>query len=96
MFRTLFSAALAAALATGVALASSHQIDGQVVKIDKSAAKITLKHGPIRALDMDSMTMVFRVADPVMLDAVKPGDKVRFEASRVNGAITITTMEKTK
>ena len=40
--------------------------------------------------------MVFRVADPAMLDAVKPGDKVRFEADRVNGAITITAMEKTK
>lgn len=96
MFRTLFSAVLAATLAAGVALAGSHQVDGQVVKIDKSAAKITLKHGPIKALDMDSMTMVFRVADPAMLDAVKPGDKVRFEAGRVNGAITITAMEKAK
>jgi Cu(I)/Ag(I) efflux system protein CusF len=96
MFRTLSSAVLAATLAAGVALASSHQVDGQVVKIDKSAAKITLKHGPIKTLDMDSMTMVFRVADPAMLDAVKPGDKVRFEAGRVNGAITITAMEKAK
>jgi Cu(I)/Ag(I) efflux system protein CusF len=96
MLRTLISIALAAALATGAALASSHQVDGQVVKIDKSAAKITLKHGPIKALDMESMTMVFRVADPAMLDAVKPGDKVRFEAGRVNGAITITAMDKAR
>ena len=44
--------------------------DGEVVKVDKSAGKITVKHGPIKNLDMDSMTMVFRVADPAMLDKV--------------------------
>jgi Cu/Ag efflux protein CusF len=27
---------------------------------------------------------------------VKAGDKVRFEADRVNGAITITSMDKSK
>ncbi|MDP1965275.1 MAG: copper-binding protein [Reyranella sp.] len=96
MFRTLVAVAMAMFLAAGSALATSHVASGEVVKIDKSAAKITLKHGPIKTLDMDAMTMVFRVADPAMLDAVKPGDKVRFEAGRVNGAITITAMEKAK
>lgn len=96
MFRMLAAIAMAMFLATGSALATSHDASGEVVKIDKSAAKITLKHGPIKTLDMDAMTMVFRVADPAMLDAVKPGDKVRFEAGRVNGAITITVMEKAK
>jgi Copper binding periplasmic protein CusF len=28
-------------------------IDGQVTKIDESAGKITLKHGPIKKLDME-------------------------------------------
>jgi Cu(I)/Ag(I) efflux system protein CusF len=96
MFRTLAAIAMAMLLATGSALATNHGASGEVVKIDKSAARITLKHGPIKTLDMDAMTMVFRVADPAMLDAVKPGDKVRFEAGRVNGAITITAMEKAK
>lgn len=68
--------------------------DGQVVKIDEAAGKITLKHGPIKNLDMDSMTMVFRVADPAMLKAVKSGDNVKFEADRVNGAITVTKIQK--
>jgi Cu(I)/Ag(I) efflux system protein CusF len=43
---------------------------------------------------MDSMTMVFRVADPAMLDKMKPGDKIEFEADRVNGAITLTKVGK--
>jgi Cu/Ag efflux protein CusF len=70
--------------------------DGQVVKIDEAAGKLTLRHGPIKNLDMDSMTMVFRVADPDMLKRVKAGDKVRFQADRVNGLITITQIEKAK
>lgn len=96
MIRIFVSTITAALLASSVAFASSHQVNGEVVKIDKPAGKITVKHGPIKSLDMDAMTMVFRVADPAMLDKVKAGDKVKFEADRVNGAITITSMDKSK
>ena len=71
-------------------------VDGEVRKIDKDASKITLKHGPIPNLDMPGMTMVFRVQDPAMLDAVKTGDKVRFSADKVGGALTITQMTPAK
>jgi Cu/Ag efflux protein CusF len=74
----------------GSALADGNMVKGEVVKIDKPAGKITLKHAPIKNLDMDAMTMVFRVADTTMLDRVKAGDRIEFEADRVNGAITIT------
>lgn len=67
--------------------------EGEVRKVDKDAQKITIKHGPLANLDMPAMTMVFRVSDPAMLDAVKAGDKVRFEAERVGGAITVTRIE---
>jgi len=36
------------------------------------------------------MTMVFRVKDAAMLQAIKPGDKVRFRADNVRGALTVT------
>ena len=71
-------------------------VDGQVTKIDQAQGKITLRHGPIQKLDMDSMTMVFRVKDPAMLKGVKVGDKVKFEADRVNGQITVLKMQKSK
>ncbi|MGL4263034.1 MAG: copper-binding protein, partial [Afipia sp.] len=72
-------------------------VEGSVVKIDESAGKITLKHGPIKKLDMDEgMTMVFRVQDPAVLKTVKVGDKVKFDADRVNGQITVTTLQKSK
>ena len=43
---------------------------------------------------MAAMTMVFRVADPRMLEGLSGGDKVRFSATRVNGAITVTAIER--
>jgi len=77
--------------------AQADMVDGQVTKIDESAGKITLKHGPIKKLDMDEgMTMVFKAQDPAMLKSVKVGDKVKFEADRVNGQFTVTKIQKTK
>ena len=79
------------------AVAQAPMVNGQVTKIDEAAGKITLRHGPIKKLDInEGMTMVFRVQDPVMLKQVKVGDKVRFDADRVNGQITVTKIEKAK
>lgn len=68
---------------------------GQVTRVDEATGRITLRHEPIPNLDMGAMNMVFRVADPAFLQAVKVGDQVTFEADRVDGAITIIKMEKT-
>ena len=76
--------------------AAAPTTDGEVRKIDKEQGKVTLKHGPIANLEMPGMTMVFKVADPKMLDSIKEGDKVRFAADRVNGAITVTVIEPAK
>ena len=70
--------------------------DGEVRKIDKEQSKITLKHGEIKNLDMPGMTMVFRVKDAAMFDQVKEGDKVKFAADKVDGAITVTKIERAK
>ena len=85
-----------AASMPGAALGQTVPADGQVTRINTKENKITLRHGPIKNLDMDSMTMVFRVKDPAMLKQVKVGDKVKFEADRVNGRITVTKIEKAK
>lgn len=70
--------------------------DGEVRKVDKEAKKITLKHGEIKNLGMPAMTMVFQVKDPALLDKVKSGDKVRFNAENVNGALVMTSIEASK
>lgn len=88
--------AITAAVFSQTANAQSAMVDGRVTRIDQAAGKITLRHGPIKNLDMEAMSMVFRVQDPAMLKGVKVGDKVRFEADRVNGQITITKMQRAK
>lgn len=93
--RLLFSTMLC--VASQIAFAQAISIAGQVVKVDQAANKITIKHGPIPKLGMDEgMTMVFAAQDPSMLKAVKAGDKVRFDADRVNGQLTVTKIERAK
>ncbi|HET9663516.1 MAG TPA: copper-binding protein [Burkholderiales bacterium] len=70
--------------------------DGEVRKVDKDAKKITIRHGPLKNLDMPPMTMVFQVKDPAMLDQVKAGDKIRFSAEKAGGAYTVTALERAK
>jgi Cu/Ag efflux protein CusF len=78
------------------AQAPSALADGEVRKVNKDTQKLTIKHGPIPSLDMPSMTMVYRVKDPAMLDQVKPGDKIKFSADKIGGAYTVTTLEQAK
>ena len=70
--------------------------EGEVRKAGVDAKKITLKHGPIANLDMPAMSMVFTVKDPEMLQKVKQGDKVRFNADKINGVFTLTQIEAAK
>jgi Cu(I)/Ag(I) efflux system protein CusF len=92
--KKLFAVILASALAAP-AMAQVLS-DGEVRKVDKDAKKITIKHGPLQNLDMPPMTMVFQVKDPAMLEQVKPGDKVKFQAEKVGGAFTVTKLEPAK
>ena len=72
-------------------------IDGTITKVDTSAGKITIRHGAIKKFDMDDgMTMVFRAQDSAMLQAVKPGDKIKFDAESVNGQFVVTKIQKSK
>lgn len=90
MNRWIASVTLAASALLAAAPALAQSSDAEVMKIDKPQQKITLKHGEIRNLDMPPMTMVFRVQDAGMLDAVKVGDKVKFDADKVGGQYTVT------
>jgi Cu(I)/Ag(I) efflux system periplasmic protein CusF len=75
---------------------ASDMADAEVRKVDKENKKITLKHGPIKSLDMPPMTMVFQVKDAAMLGELKPGDKVRFRATDDAGKYTVTEIQPVK
>lgn len=87
----------AAVTASPIAMAQPESIAGQIVRVNESAGKVTIKHGPIKKFDMtEGMTMVFRAKDPAMLKTVKAGDKVKFEPDQVNGQFTVMKIEKVK
>ena len=78
------------------AAATGDMTDGEVRKVDKDAKKITIKHGPLTNLDMPAMTMVFQVKDPKVLEQIKAGDRIRFEANLINGQLIVVRIEPAK
>lgn len=70
--------------------------EGTVKKVDTAGRKITIAHGPLANLKMPPMTMTFDVQDKVVIDKVKPGDKIRFVATDMGGTLTVTQLENTK
>src|SRR4030088_3133914 len=92
LFATL---ALTLLIGAGTALADSAIATGKVQKIDNATSKVTIKHGPIKALDMpDPMTMVYPVKDPAMLKAVKTGDNVTFDLDHGDSGYLVTRIQK--
>ena len=67
--------------------------EGTVERVDKERGEVVIEHGDLPNLGMPAMTMGFNVADKRMLDRLKPGDKVRFNAEIVKGEATVTHIE---
>jgi Cu(I)/Ag(I) efflux system periplasmic protein CusF len=92
MQRKTFLAALP--LFACAAWAQAPMTAGEVTKLDKAGGRVTIKHAEIKHLDMPPMTMVFRVAEPQMLDGLAVGSRIRFAAERINGQYTVTQISK--
>ncbi|RZL95880.1 MAG: copper-binding protein [Variovorax sp.] len=67
--------------------------EGEVERVDKERNEVVLNHGDLPNLGMPAMTMAFNVADKRMLDSLKRGDKVRFNAEIIKGEATVTYIE---
>ena len=70
--------------------AAADMTAGEIRKVDKSAKKLTIKHGEIKNLDMPPMTMVFQVKDVSLMDKLKAGDKIRFVAESTASGLVVT------
>ena len=87
------AAPVSATAAPGVSAKLTH---GEVRKIDTEQGKLTIKHEAIENLEMPGMTMVFKAADPAMLQKLQVGDKIEFAAEKANGAMVVTTVQVVK
>jgi Cu/Ag efflux protein CusF len=99
-FASILSVGVAATAATDnnvsikkAATQTADMTSGQVRKIDKETGKLTLKHERIASLNMPPMTMVFRVKEKSMLNALQIGDTILFKAVDTNGVLTITEIK---
>jgi Cu(I)/Ag(I) efflux system periplasmic protein CusF len=69
--------------------------DGQVKKVDKAGANLTISHGPLPN-GMPAMTMVYGVKEPAWLNNLKVGQEIRFAAEEQNGAWIVVRLEPLK
>jgi Cu(I)/Ag(I) efflux system periplasmic protein CusF len=70
--------------------------DAEVRKVDKANKTVVLKHGEVKSIGMPGMTMMWQVADPALLDKVKPGEKVRFRVAHRNGTFVVSDIQPAK
>ena len=61
-----------------------------VLRIDREAKRVRLRHGPIARFEMPGMTMLFQVADPALLDAVSVGETIGFRVEQRGQAFVVT------
>ena len=72
----------------------THRGEGRVEAVNPAAASVTLAHGPIASLKWPAMTMDFKVRDPALLRALKPGQKIVFDvAGEPGGEYTIVGIQ---
>lgn len=73
-------------------------VAGEVRRVDIAQGRLTIRHGDIPHLDMGAMTMVFRLKPGLLgadqLKAIKPGDRVEFQAEAPQGQLTITALRR--
>ena len=70
--------------------------EGTVKKADTAKGRVTIAHGPLKNLNMPRMTMIFRVAQPTLLDGIANGDRIRFSAEDQNGRMVVTAIQKAR
>ena len=89
----LMAACAVMALSAPAVQAQDASATGTVRRVDAAQGSVTLQHGEIAALQLPAMTLVYQ-ADPALLQNLKPGDAVRFNAVRRDGRYVVTAIEK--
>lgn len=68
---------------------------GVVKQVDLAAGTIVISHEPIKELNWPAMTMMFKVADPSLLQNVSKGNKVQFTLEEQHSAPVVTELKVT-
>jgi Cu(I)/Ag(I) efflux system membrane fusion protein len=74
------------------ARAGQYEATGQIEKIERDG--VTLRHGPVAALQWPAMTMTFRLGSPSLGKGFKAGDRVRFTFDQPPEGPTVRSMTR--
>ncbi|MCD8504916.1 MAG: copper-binding protein [Burkholderiaceae bacterium] len=85
---------VAASLFAVPGYAQTQMAEGEIRRLDPQNAKVTIRHGEIKSLDMPPMTMVFVAKPKSLLDGLKVGDKIQFSAIEENSQYVVTAIKK--
>lgn len=72
---------------------ASHAARGVVKSIAPDRGSATIDHERIESLDMEAMTMDFKMRDSGVLTGIKPGDRVDFTIETGSGGAVVTAMK---
>lgn len=79
------------ALAAFPSLAETY-VRGVIKEVNAETGRLTINHEALVDLDMEAMTMIFRVAEPQMIEGLDVGDTIEFVADRVSGRLTVVAL----
>jgi Cu(I)/Ag(I) efflux system protein CusF len=66
---------------------------GVIQSVDQAAGEVTIKHGPLPALNMMAMTMSYRVKDRSRLVSLQPKQEVEFTVGYDGSEYVITEIK---
>lgn len=72
-----------------------HKATGTLKAIDPAGGSVTISHGPVPSLNWPPMKMDFVLANPSLLDGIRPGTAIAFEfVERNPGEWVITSLKQ--
>ena len=81
--------------ATAKPVAVGHKAEGTLNAIDLAAGSVTISHGPVASLNWPAMKMDFVLANPALVEGIKPGTAVAIEfVERQPGEWVVTSLVK--
>ena len=76
--------------AAPAAAGDTHRLHGVVNSVNAAAGRVNITHDPVESLKWPKMKMNFKVADPGLLEGLKPGSEVDFDLQKTGEGYQIT------
>lgn len=74
--------------------AAPEWVNAEITRLQLDRMRVTLKHERIKSINMDAMTMPFKLKDAKLLEGYKVGDKLQIVVKNEDGDLFITQVRK--